>query len=276
MSQETRGYLGMSSLGHPCMRKLWYQFRLCGSNLPPFAPWLLRLFARGHLEEVRINEYLRNAGIQLYEVNPQTGKQFEYVAAYGHAKGHSDGLVFNLPERPLEWGLLEEKTHNSNNFGKLKRQGVKKAHPIHYCQCQRYMEAHNRTYQYQHHQPRLNFALYIGVCKNTDHWYAEIIEYDTDAIDMLLNREMSVIESDSPPQRLINDKDFYTCKFCDFRAVCHERHPYPKHCRTCEWIAVCDNGEWRCENFDQATPSGPLTLAEQLIGCQGYSKHSLL
>ena len=273
MQETTRGYLGMSSLGHPCARKLWYGFRLCGVGQPDFPSRVRRLFHRGHLEEDRVVSYLRSAGIGIVPFDPEYPQvdevQFEYVGSYGHAKGHSDGIVFNLPERPLEWGLVEMKTHNDRYFTALKNNGVKKAHPVHYCQCQRYMKAHRETYGLE-----LEFALYIGVQKSTDEWHLEIIPYVEEDADYLVNREMSVVESDWPPDKLIDDPNFYTCRFCDFKPVCHEGMLPPKHCRTCQWSVVLDYGRWGCDHPE--IKSGHLTLADQLKGCGAYLKSSYL
>jgi len=272
LSEELRGYLGMSSLGHPCMRKLWYGFRLCGSDLPQQTARMLRLFNRGHREEPYVYERLLAAGIKVLPVNPATGKQFEYVGSYGHAKGHSDGLAYNIPDLPWRWVLLECKTHNDKNFTAVSNRGVKKAMATHYCQTQRYMERHRAQFP----EYDVTHTLYIGVNKNNDSWHTELIPYDAEAVDMLINREMSVIETDVVPDRLNSDPNFFTCRFCDYNPMCHGGRDYPVHCRTCKNVAVCDGGIWKCEKPLNNDRLGPLTLADQLEGCGGYVKNFTL
>jgi hypothetical protein len=55
----SRGYLGMSGIGHDCSRKLWYDFRLC--TFPDFDAITLLRFADGHASEALTAERIRLA-----------------------------------------------------------------------------------------------------------------------------------------------------------------------------------------------------------------------
>ena len=61
-----RTYLGISIIGHPCVRYLWLNFRWFSFEL--FSGRMYRLFRRGKHEEETIVEDLRGAGIDIEHV----------------------------------------------------------------------------------------------------------------------------------------------------------------------------------------------------------------
>ena len=105
---EMRPYIGGSQVGHPCSRYLWYSFRWCYQE--KLTNRMYRLFNRGHREEEIFIENLRYAGINCY------GFQAEITFAYGHGKGHIDGLGINVREAHKAVHLLEFKTMNDKYF----------------------------------------------------------------------------------------------------------------------------------------------------------------
>lgn len=60
-----RTHLGGSLIGRECLRELWYTFRWA-TNVK-FSGRILRLFDRGHKEEFRFVEYLRQIGVEVRE-----------------------------------------------------------------------------------------------------------------------------------------------------------------------------------------------------------------
>ena len=69
-----RDHLGASVLGNECERALWYGFRWCSP--PSHDGRLLRLFDTGKREEARFTMELRGIGCTVYDLDPQTGKQW--------------------------------------------------------------------------------------------------------------------------------------------------------------------------------------------------------
>ena len=63
-SDGRRKHLGGSLVGRPCLRELWYNFRWAAGDIQ-HSGRLLRLFDRGHLEEFRFVQYLKNAGMEV-------------------------------------------------------------------------------------------------------------------------------------------------------------------------------------------------------------------
>jgi hypothetical protein len=71
--EQARPYLGASSLGDPCARRLWYGFRWVARER--FDGRMLRLFDTGHREEARLLDEMRAAGIEVWDRQPD-GRQF--------------------------------------------------------------------------------------------------------------------------------------------------------------------------------------------------------
>ena len=237
-SQPKRGYLGGSAIGHHCERYLWYSFRDCCK--PEFSGRLYRLFDRGHREEPAFVEDLKAIGCEVYEVNPESGEQFEVVGCGGHFKGHADGVALGVPEAPKTWHLLEMKTSNSRDFKKLVKEGVEVAKPVHYAQIQVYM-----------HMMKLTRALYLVVCKETDELYSERIRHDPAKGKALIEKAERIISSSKPPERCADRPDSFACKFCDAHALCWGQGeaavPVPAlSCRQCCHATPSANGQWTC------------------------------
>lgn len=236
-SEPRRGYLGGSAIGEECERKLWYSFRECSN--PDFSGRLYRLFDRGHKEEARFVEELQGIGCEVHEVGPD-GKQFEVVDFGGHFKGHADGVALGIPEAPKTWHLLEMKTSNTKDFCKLQKHGVRDYKPVHYAQMQVYMR-----------KMQLTRALYIVVCKETDELYSERIRLDVKFADELLAKAERIIFSVNAPARLSDRPDFFKCRFCDARNLCHglgdKAVDVPSlSCRQCIHATPERDGTWFC------------------------------
>ena len=120
-----RTYLGVSIIGHPCARYLWLNFRWFSFEL--FSGRMYRLFRRGKREEETIVEDLRGAGIVIEHVLDDQ-LTFDFGS---HVIGHPDGFIKSgVPEAPKTEHVAEFKTHNSDSFNLLLKQGVKEFNVI--------------------------------------------------------------------------------------------------------------------------------------------------
>ena len=249
-----RGYIGGSSIGNPCERHLFYQFRMAHEP-EQFSGRMLRLFDTGHAEEVRMIAWLRMAGVDVQDVDPETGDQWEVEALEGHFKGHLDGILTGLLEAPKTPHLLECKTHNAKSFAQLKKHGVAVAKPEHVAQMQVYM-----------HLKSLTRAVYLAKNKDTDELYLERIHYDQAHALQLLAKAERIRDANYAPER-IGDADSFACKFCASHSLCHGGAPALRNCRTCiHASAQCEgDGQWFCARHDR-----DLTVEDQRAGCPNH------
>jgi len=243
--QQHRPYLGISQIGHHCERYLWYAFRWCFTE--SITPRLNRLFQRGHNEEPLIAETLSNIGIKIW------GDQTEVVFAYGHGKGHNDGICSGVIEAPKTDHLLEDKTMNDKSFKDTCKQGVKASKPQYFTQCQLYMKF-----------LKLTRTLFVAVNKNDDSMYIERIKYDKEFADKAEKKAEEIILSEEPPKKRFQPS-WYQCKWCAANKICHGTNPVDENCRTCQNCDILPDGEWEC-NLHKIK----LSTGQQRIGCNKY------
>lgn len=245
IEQDFRPYLGMSSIGEECARKLWYGFRLALKK--KITPRQHRLFQRGHREEGIIQADFRKIGMHHY------GDQKEVVHGNGHIRGHIDDLLDGLPDAPKTTHLGEYKTHNDKSFKNLKKDGMRKSKPVHFAQMNCYM-----------HLLELKRGLYVAVNKNDDERYYERIAVDPGRAEDLLQKGVDIISTDVPPARCGNST-WYACKWCDYYEICHFGADPLKTCRTCKNVNILDDGKWECGGFKLE-----LSFQQQQLGCGRY------
>lgn len=292
---EERAHLGGSLIGDDCQRKLWYGFRWCGGEKP--TPRLKRLFDRGHKEEDRFIDYLTGIGCKVYPfdisyrllIEPTANEyivinenepvyaeldsmgavdvsddpkhikcandlgitfpiQWRVSAVQGHFGGSLDGKGY-LPENyPIkEQILFEFKTHNDSSFQKLKKEGMKLSKPQHYAQC--------CTYGYL---MKLNYVCYVAVNKNDDEIYIEVVELNHRTGEMLVLKAEKIIISQEPPPRMNENPNFWLCKMCAYRHICHAEGKPEQNCRSCKYAVPTTDKQWFCNKHNQ-----PLT--EEII-----------
>lgn len=275
LASERREHLGASSIGAPCARAIWYDFRWAKER--QFSGRMLRLFDRGHKEEERFTRWLRMAGYEVranakrllcvddvYQLVDWDNPDFspyddvsddplhieratqwgtpapQWSFADGHFKGSADGKVRG-PGLPDDWGLLECKTSKQEAFKPLVKNGVRKEKPQHYTQMQVYM-----------HYLDLPYALYLVVNKNDDDIYAEVVQYDEVSALMAVNRAHEIIAAQDTPPRVSTDPTWYICKMCDYADICHHNGAPEKNCRSCAFAAP--ETSWHCNKYKQDIP----------------------
>lgn len=243
-----RPHLGASLIGRNCNRALWYGFRW--TTKMTHEARLLRLFGRGHREEATLTQLLRDAGITVMTVDPNTGRQFDFKD--GHFGGSMDGACVGLPEAPKTWHVIEYKTASLKMFNKLVAEGVKLAKPEHFAQMQVYML-----------KMGLTRAVYITVCKDDDRLHIERIDFDADFAQSMVDKAQWIISLPTPPDGISTDQTYYICKFCDHKDICHGVSAPAPTCRSCTHSTAVRDGTWSCgKNGNQ-----DIAIADQKTGC---------
>lgn len=247
--------ISVSTLAEECERKLFYDFRWASPH-EAIPGRTLRIFETGNIEEERWVENLRMIGCEVVD-REANGKQIMVEACGGHVRGYLDSEILGLPEAPKTIHVGEIKSHNLKSFTALKKDGVRKSKPLHYCQLQTYMYRRNRER-----------GIYLAVCKDNDELYAERVELDAVYVMRMLARAQRIIDADAPPSKLHEDpnhKMAFACGWCKHKGVCHE-HDMPRvNCRTCLYSSPEEGGSWSCARFNK-----PLSNDEQQAGCPAH------
>lgn len=253
-----RTYLGMSVIGGECEARLWFAFRWAHEP-EAFDGRMKRLFETGHLEEARVVADLAAIGVDILEVDPETGEQFGVIAVGGHVRGHMDGIIRKgLKEAPRTAHLFENKTHKLKSFEDVKANGVEKTKPAHYHQMQDYM-----------HLKGLTRAFYVATCKDNDEIYVERVKYDPIFAAKSLAKGERIVTSQGVPARLAEPGSkiaVWKCSGCPAKPICHEGAWARRNCRTClhSTPELDGDGRWSCARHGR-----DLSKEDQRTGC-GY------
>lgn len=249
-----RSHLGASTLGTSCDRRVWYGWRWAAREV--VSGQIARLFGRGHFEEPRFLEYLRDLGAEVWDVNPDTGRQFQITFAGPHGGGSTDavarGGISELPDNDPY--LVECKTHNNKSFEALVDQGVMGSKFEHFIQAQLYM-----------HGLGLKWCLYMAVNKDNDELHLEVIQYDEDFARKQVERAEGIVAMTNPPAKINDKPSWFACRYCPAKDVCHNDKPPERNCRTCREARATDAG-WVCAAKQKAIDTDPHK------GCARYKR----
>lgn len=193
-----RNYLGASSIGEECERKLWYSYH---KKKPINDPRVHRIMDLGHLIESYCLSMLKHAGFELFY--EEGGEQFGFVDE--EVAGHADGVII-LDKVPH---LLEIKSANDTRFKEMVKVGVEVSNPLYFAQMQVYMK-----------YLELDYALYFVLNKNNSDIHMEIIKYEKIRADYYVKRGKEIIRSKEEPERKYKSAAFFKCKFCDYSDEC--------------------------------------------------------
>lgn len=240
-SRSRRGHLGMSQIGAPCDRALWYSFRWAAQ--PNFDAPTLKRFEDGHASEAVVVARLKKVpGINLHEVD-ENGEQFRFEDFGGHFSGSCDGAVLGIVQAPKSWHILEVKA--SEKWADLdkarKAVGEKGAllqwNATYYAQAVLYM-----------HYAGLERHYLVAASPGARKWTAVRTNADPVHAETMRQRAERIIFTDEAPAR-IGDETYFQCRWCDFNEICHQQAGADRNCRTCLHISVERDGAWRCTRF---------------------------
>ncbi len=236
-TQEKRSYLGASSIGDECIRKVQLQYMQKDQKV---SAKQVRTFDIGHCLEDLVIKWLRIAGFDLKTRN-EKGEQFGFSAADGKFAGHVDGIILSFPEEFASIAdsksdevkltgqgsalfasaaevtaqgssLLEIKTMNHKSWNDTQKRGVLVSKPVYYSQVQLYM-----AYM------ELDRCLFVALNKDTSDLYFEIIPFDPGMAQKYSDRAVQIIKATENNELLpcvSGDSSFFLCKMCGFRDHC--------------------------------------------------------
>ncbi len=211
---KKRTYIGASTLGDSCSRKI--QYRYMGQPIDDnrdFDAKTLRIFQFGHEIEFSVAGWLRQAGFDL-RVEDKNGEQFGFSIAEGEIKGHIDGVICDGPletQYPMLW---ECKSANDKKFREFQTKGVAIANPVYAAQVALYQAYMQLTD---------NPCLFTVLNKNTSEIYYELIPFNKALAQEISDKAVSILEAtkanDMLP-RIAQSRDYFACKFCEFQDSC--------------------------------------------------------
>ena len=252
--------IGISSVGHECDRKLFYDFRWA-SQIEAWDGRMRKLFKTGEREEAIIVADLKNVGCNLIDRDPETGNQIRVEGFGGHLSGYLDGVI--QPPSSDDFYNFEAKTHNKKNFEALLAKGVRLAHPKHYTQMQLGVGLDREM------GGSLVGSVYFAKNKDDDAVYDEEVPFDESHFEEQKDRVGKIIFRDDPPPRVKDSHEYPPCLFCNHVAICQLGKELPilpeKSCRTCLHSTPEPDGTWSCAHHKKT-----LTKAEQEAACDEH------
>lgn len=214
--QERRRYLGASSLGDACARKI--QYRYMGFDADEgrgFPAQTLRTFSLGHAIEDLMIMFFRDAGFDLR--TDRNGEQFGFEAAEGEVRGHIDGVICGGPlelEYPMLW---ECKSANDKKFKEFVNKGVSQANPVYAAQIALYQAYMNLSD---------NPCVFTVLNKNTSEVYIELVPFNQALAQSTSDKAVDILRASQANDllpRIAQNDDYYLCKFCEFRDTCWKK-----------------------------------------------------
>jgi len=214
--REKRDYLGASLIGNPCARQIYYQYN--GYEQEPFGAETLMNFEDGHRTEDLTAERLRMVdGIKLITGN-NTGKQLGFSALSGKFKGHYDGIITGILQAPKARHIWECKASGEKKFREFEKiketygekETLKRWNENYYAQAQLYMHYEQIDRHY------LTIA-YAGGRK----YQSCRTNYDGAVAERYIDRASKIIQATAPPPKMREEKDYYICRWCNFKDTCH-------------------------------------------------------
>lgn len=257
----TRGYLGASSIGDSCDRKLWLGFRWVKKGFIEAAG--LRRINDGHRGEQVVADMLQKVpGLDL-STEQEPGVQHSFEDLGGHFRGNADGLLIGLLQDPTTLYVWECKVVNETKFKKVaslkvakgEKEALKNWDYVYYAQAQIYMHYFKAPKHY------LTVA-----SPGVRDLVSVITDYDKGDAEKFIEKANRIIFAPRPAGKISDNPAWHECKYCNFHSMCHEQDmPRSKSCRTCLHSTPLKTGGWKCELHKK-----PINIDEQKAGCPSH------
>ena len=212
--RKKRTYLGGSSLGESCSRKI--QYRYLGTESDEgrdFTANTLRIFQFGHEIEDSVADWLKNANFDL-RTEDKNGEQFGFSIADGEIKGHIDGVICGGPVNMGYPCLWENKSANDKKFREFMMKGVARTNQVYAAQIALYQAYMNLT-----EHP----CLFTVLNKNTSQIYYELVPFNKSLAQEMSDKAVNILDATKAKEtlpRVAYSRDFFDCKWCEFQDRC--------------------------------------------------------
>ncbi|HWI47149.1 MAG TPA: YqaJ viral recombinase family protein [Rummeliibacillus sp.] len=198
-----RNYIGASSIGGDCLRKIWYQFK--GEKGEEFTPRTKRILEVGKALERLILHWLVDAGVKIEFPTPYNKELWYCDPDNEFFQGHLDAFMPNFA------AVLEIKTAKDSSFNKLVKEGVQKWSKEYYAQIQSYMGMSG-----------FHSAYILVLNKDNSELYDELINFDAEFYETLRQKAKMIYDATVAPPRVHGSPLWWQCKLCKYNKVCHK------------------------------------------------------
>jgi hypothetical protein len=205
--RNIRQYLGASSIGSECLRKVQFDWMVDAVH----SAQTRDIFRRGHLFETLSREHLIRAG---FRFAPE--ERLAFQAAFGMFRGHADGLILDGPALPgvgypCVW---EHKALGEKGWKSLERDGLEKAYPQYAAQVWLYQAYLDVTD---------NPAIFTAINSNTMERLHLLHPFNAARAQEWSDRAVSVIQATKVGEllaRAYDDPKDWRCAWCSHRERC--------------------------------------------------------
>jgi hypothetical protein len=205
--ENVRQYLGASTIGAECLRKIQFDW-MCD---PAHATRTRDIFARGHFFEEVSRQHLIRAGFHFAPAD-----RLGFAVADGLFRGHADGILIDGPKLPgigfpCVW---EHKALAAKGWRAIERDGLLKAYPQYATQIwlyQVYLAATEHA------------ALFTATNADTCERLHLLLPFDPARAQEASDRAVAVIEATRVGEllpRISDDASDWRCKICGHRERC--------------------------------------------------------
>jgi hypothetical protein len=205
-SENYRQYLGASSIGSECLRKVQYDWMV-----DPVLPARIKdIFQRGHFFEDVMRRHLTAAGFKF-----APPERLEFKAADGLFRGHADGILLAGPQLPaLRYPCLwEHKCLKAKGWKAIEHDGLAGL----------YAPYAGQVAIYQAYLDVTNPALFSVVNADTCERLHFLMPFDAQLAQATSDRAVAVIKATKAGEllpRITEDRDDWRCKMCGHRERC--------------------------------------------------------
>lgn len=197
-----RDYLGMSEIGEPCERKLWFKFHNPDNIQENFSGQTLSIFETGHLIEKKLINIIRKINFK-YNIYCY-GEQTEFSDFDGNFKGHNDLIISKIPSSNNKH-IIDIKSMKDEHFRDFKLRGLMSlkynAGIKYYTQAQCYM-GYSGIHRY----------IVLAENKNNSALWMEKFKFNEDFFKKTKAKAKRIINNPKPLP--IPPKEEVDCRFC--------------------------------------------------------------
>jgi len=205
-SPNFRQYLGASSIGAECLRRIQYDW-MCD---PQFPARTRDTFQRGHFFEDLSRQHLIAAGFRF-----ASKVRLKFETAGGLFRGHADGILVSGPQLPglIYPALWEHKALQAKSWRAIERDGLSGLYEVYAAQVAIYQAYLGCT------NPALFTVLNCDNCERLNF----LVPFDVQLAQATSDRAVAVIEATRAGEllmRVTEDPEDWRCRMCSHRNRC--------------------------------------------------------